>query len=133
MALGYEEKKTSVHNIKNMNFSFQMFNEISDAKPPLVCDSLRFSASPAVGEQRAAPGSQARAEGTEGQLDSWSPAGALLQRLAALLHYQHGSGKEWGSWVLSLDGISMSLSTLCRHLNTLRSFAVTQPCIDLVW
>lgn len=77
-----------------------MLNEISNAKTQqslCVCSSgtdCGALASPAVGEQRAAPGSQARAEGTEGQSDPGGPAGALLQRLAALLHHQHGSGKD---------------------------------------
>lgn len=48
----------------------------------------------AISEQWASPGSQARSEGTEGQSDTGSPPGALLQRLAALFHHQHGSGEE---------------------------------------
>lgn len=49
--------------------------------------------STAVSEQRASPGSQAGSEGTQGQSDSGSPLGTLLQCLAAFLHHQHGRGQ----------------------------------------
>lgn len=60
--------------------SFTLYVELS-----LLCT--------AVSEQRASSGSQAGSEGTEGESDTGGPPGALLQRLAPLLHHQHGSGQ----------------------------------------
>lgn len=60
----------------------------------LSLTALSVPLSSVVSEQRATAGPQAGPEGSEGQSDPGSPAGPLLQRLATLLHHQHGPG-QW--------------------------------------
>lgn len=94
----------------------------------LFWDWLWFSTSPAIGEQRASPGSQARAEGAQGQPDSGGPAGALLQRLAALLHRQHGSGKERDSVICQRGGKIQNQRSWREQIRLCRRSSLTYKC-----